>query len=196
MSVKEAAQEEVDEQISRALEDPDLEPRSGAFLATDPTKEVTMAMEDSVPLPATSGAIDEEDTLSSEEEVQLPPPGLVIAITGGRRQLRRLHRWKLTGGCNRVPGLDYRLYECVPNNDLTKAEYDDWCHSCWRKGTTPEETAEDDAVHVNSSENSSSGNDSPSSDDPTASEEESSSEDNITEDIYDLLISNARICLL
>jgi hypothetical protein len=174
MSVKEAALEDVDEQISQALDDPNLEPIDSA----SETKEVIMALVDPEPLPATSVAINVDDALSSEEEVQLPPPGLVIAITGGRRQLRRLHRWKLTGGCNRVPGLDYRLYECVPKNDLDKAEYDDWCHSCWRKGTTPEETAvEDDAGHVDSSANSTSGDNSPSSDDPTASDEESSSEE-------------------
>jgi hypothetical protein len=103
-----------------------------------------------------------------EEEETIPEPGLYISITGGRK-FRRLHRWRMEGGCKRKPGVDYRSYAKVENNNLEKAVYDDWCKTCWLHGRTPEETAIGDIVTGDSP--SSSDSDSPSSSDGSTDEE-------------------------
>jgi hypothetical protein len=104
-----------------------------------------------------------------EEEETIPEPGLYISITGARK-FRRLHRWRMDGGCKRRPGVDYRSYEKVENNNLEKAMYDDWCKTCWLHGRTPEETSMEDVVTVNTP--SSSDSDSPSSSDGSTDEED------------------------
>ena len=104
-----------------------------------------------------------------EEEETIPEPGLYISITGGRK-FRRLHRWRMDGGCKRRPGVDYRSYEKVENNNLEKAVYDDWCKTCWLHGRTPEETSIGDIVTVDTP--SSTDSDSPSSSDGSTDEED------------------------
>jgi hypothetical protein len=115
-----------------------------------------------------------EDEAEQEEQMEIPAPGLIISITG-KRKFRRLHRWKLQGGCSRWPGVDYREFERVPKNSLDSADYDDFCKSCWRGTKTPQETTvEDDLPAVVSS---SSEDESPSSSDPEEAEEEEEEEE-------------------
>ena len=81
-------------------------------------------------------AIPEVTMAQDEEDETMPEPGLYISITGGRK-FRRLHRWRMDGGCKRRPGVDYRSYEKVEDNNLDKAVYDDWCKTCWLHGQQP-----------------------------------------------------------
>jgi len=114
-----------------------------------------------------------EDEAEQEEQMEIPAPGLIISITG-RRKFRRLHRWKLQGGCSRWPGVDYREFERVPKNSLDLADYDDFCKSCWRGTKTPQETTVEDELPAAIS--SSSEDESPSSSDPEEAEEEDEEE--------------------
>ena len=114
-----------------------------------------------------------EDEAEQEEQMEIPAPGLIISITG-KRKFRRLHRWKLQGGCSRWPGVDYREFERVPKNSLDSADYDDFCKSCWRGTKTPQETTVEDEPPAAIS--SSSEDESPSSSDPEEAEEEDEEE--------------------
>ena len=123
-------------------------------------------MDDSI-----EAAVESQNDDDNEGEEALPGPGLVIAIVGGRRKVRRLHRWKVDGACNKVPGVHYHHYENVPSNRWEEADYDDFCRTCWRAGATPEQTELGDrrqpSVLVRSSGEE--GSDSPSSSNPTES---------------------------
>ncbi len=52
----------------------------------------------------------------------------MVSISGKHR-FRRLH--KLGGGCNRVPGLDYKDFEELGAEMPDASSYDDWCGKCW-----------------------------------------------------------------
>jgi len=106
-----------------------------------------------------------EAVSESDSDDGVPRPGLVIAISQGRRQFRRLHRYGMEGGCHRVPGVDYKVYEKVDPAKWAEVSYDDHCHQCWRNLQEPEET-------VGLMDLGSDSSDSPSSNDPTDSEPE------------------------
>ena len=132
---------------------------------------------------AVEAGAESQDDQEDEPEESLPEPGLVIAIVGGRRKVRRLHRWKVDGACNKVPGVHYHHYENVPSNRWEDAVYDDFCRTCWRAGATPAHTELGDRRQSNSLvvDSSDSGeSESPSSSDPTESDSESDTDKEVT----------------